>query len=174
MARLCYGYAAAREELEWLVRLVSGVRTVRSEMDIAPSKLTQIMLRDANSVTLANSVTWSESIKRMARASEVVPLDGPMPPGSAQVVVDEATVVLPLAGIIDLGAERARLDKDRTKALAEADKVLRKLDNADFVSRAKPEVVEENRERLAAHQAEAARLAAALARITPVEEPMSV
>ena len=166
--------AAAREELEWLVRLVSGVRTVRSEMDIAPSKLTQIMLRDANSVTLANSVTWSESIKRMARASEVVPLDGPMPPGSAQVVVDEATVVLPLAGIIDLGAERARLDKDRTKALAEADKVLRKLDNADFVSRAKPEVVEENRDRLAAHQAEAARLAAALARITPVEEPMSV
>ena len=166
--------AAAREELEWLVRLVSGVRTVRSEMDIAPSKLTPIMLRDANSVTLANAATWSESIQRMARASEVGPLNGPMPPGSAQVVVDEATVVLPLAGVIDLGAERARLDKDRTKALAEADKVLRKLDNADFVSRAKPEVVEENRERLAAHQAEAARLAAAITRITPAEEPMSV
>ena len=159
--------AAARGELGWLVRLVSEVRTVRSEMDIAPSKLTPILLRDASPVTLANAATWTGSIQRMARASEIRALDGPMPPDSAQIVVDEATVVLPLAGIIDLGAERARLEKERQKSLAEADKVVRKLDNADFVSRAKPEVVEENRERLAAHQAEAARLAAALARITP-------
>ena len=107
----------------------------------------------------------------MARASEIRALDGPMPPDSAQIVVDEATVVLPLAGIIDLGAERARLEKERQKSLAEADKVVRKLDNADFVSRAKPEVVEENRERLAAHQAEAARLAAALARIASSPSP---
>ncbi len=158
---------AARQELEWLVRLVSEVRTVRSEMDIAPSKLTPILLRDATPATLANAATWSGSIQRMARASEIKALDGPMPPDSAQIVVDEATVVLPLTGIIDLDAERARLGRERQKSLAEADKVVRKLDNADFVSRAKPEVVEENRGRLAAHQAEAARLAAALARIAP-------
>ena len=161
---------AARDELEWLVRLVSEVRAVRSEMDIAPSKLTQIKLRDASPVTLANAATWTESIQRMARASEIGPLIGPMPPDSVQIVVGEATVVLPLAGVIDLAAERARLDRDRGKALAEADKVQRKLGNADFVSRAKPEVVEENRERLAAHLAEAARLAAAIARISPSPE----
>ena len=157
---------AARAELDWLVRLVSEVRTVRSEMNVAPSALTPILLRDATPETVARAAAWTEAIRRMARATEIKPLDGPMPDGSAQVVVDEATVLLPLAGIIDLDAERARLDKDRQKALAEADKVTRKLDNADFVSRAKPEVVEENRERLAAHQAEAARLAAALARIS--------
>jgi valyl-tRNA synthetase len=158
---------AARAELDWVVRLVSEVRTARSEMNIAPSALAPILLRDAGPATLARAAAWTDSIRRMARATEIRALDGPMPPGSAQVVVDEATVVLPLAGIIDLDAERARLDKDRLKALAEADKVVRKLDNADFVGRAKPEVVEENRERLAAHRAEAARLAAALARITP-------
>ena len=89
-----------------------------------------------------------------------------MPGGSAQVVVDEATVVLPLAGLIDIEAERRRLEKDKAKAEAEAEKVRRKLANADFVARAKPEVVEENRERLAAHEAEAARLAAAVGRIS--------
>ncbi len=158
---------AARAELDWVVRLVSEVRTARSEMNVAPSALAPILLRDAGPATLARAAAWTDSIRRMARATEIRALDGPMPPGSAQVVVDEATVVLPLAGIIDLDAERARLDKDRLKALAEADKVVRKLDNADFVGRAKPEVVEENRERLAAHRAEAARLAAALARIMP-------
>jgi valyl-tRNA synthetase len=89
-----------------------------------------------------------------------------MPEGSAQVMVDEATVVLPLAGIIDLTAERARLEKDRAKAEAEAEKVRRKLANADFVARAKPEVVEENRERLAAFEAEVARITAAIGRIS--------
>jgi valyl-tRNA synthetase len=88
-----------------------------------------------------------------------------MPAGSVQAVLDEATVVLPLAGLIDVAAERKRLAAGRDKALAEGHKVAVKLANADFVSRAKPDVVEENRGRLAAFQAEAARLAAALARI---------
>ncbi len=156
---------AARAELDWVVRLIGEVRTVRSEMNIAPSILTPILLRDAQPGTLARAERWTESIHRMARASNVGPLDGPLPPGSAQVVVDEATVVLPLAGVIDLAAERARLAKERAKALAEADKVMRKLENAEFVAKARPEVVEENRERLAAFQHDAARIEAAMARI---------
>ena len=157
---------SARDELDWVVRLIGEVRTVRSEMNIAPSTLTPILLRDARPETLARAARWSESIHRMARASEVAPLDGPLPPGSAQIVVDEATVVLPLAGVIDLAVERIRLTKERSKALAEADKVLRKLDNAEFVAKARPEVVEENRDRLAAFQHDVARIEAAMARIT--------
>jgi len=157
----------ARSELDWVVRLIGEVRTVRSEMNIAPSVLTPVLLRDAEPETLARAQRWAESIHRMARASTVGPLDGPLPPGSAQVVVDEATVVLPLAGVIDLDVERARLAKERAKALAEADKVMRKLDNAEFVAKARPEVVEENRDRLAAFQHEAARIKAAMARIAP-------
>ncbi len=101
----------------------------------------------------------------MARASEFGPLVGDIARGSAQAVLDEATIVIPLLGLIDLDAERARLTKDRAKAEKEAETVLRKLDNADFIARAKPEVVEENRERLKTAQDEMARLDAALARI---------
>ncbi len=157
--------AAARDELDWVVRLVGEVRAVRAEMNVAPSALAPVLLRDARPENLARAQTWSEAIRRMARASEVGPLLGSMPSGSAQAVVDEATVVIPLAGLIDLDAERKRLEKDRGKALAEAEKVSRKLENADFVARAKPEVVEENRERLAGFEAEAARLTAAIERI---------
>ena len=156
---------AARAELDWVVRLISGVRTVRSEMNVPPSALTPILLQGATDATMDRAAAWHEALARMGRASKVERLDGGMPLGSAQLVIDEATIVLPLAGTIDLAAERARLEKDQAKALAEADKVIRKLDNADFVARAKPEIVEENRERLAAHQAEAARLASAIARI---------
>ncbi|MGI4951949.1 MAG: valine--tRNA ligase [Janthinobacterium lividum] len=157
--------AAAREELDWLVRLISAVRTARAEMNVAPSLLTPILLQGASAATLARAASWPEALARMGRASSVEPLAGALPGGSVQLIVDEATVVLPLAGLIDLAAERARLEKDRAKAEAEADKVRRKLGNADFVARAKPEVVEENRERLLAHEAEAARLSAAMARI---------
>ena len=88
-----------------------------------------------------------------------------MPKGSAQAVLDEATVVLPLADVIDLGAERARLAKERDRTAGDARKIAQKLENADFVRRAPEDVVEENRERLATAQAEIARLEAALQRI---------
>ena len=159
------GAEAARAELDWLVRMVSAVRTVRSEMNVPPSALAPILLQGASADTLRYAARWPEVLGRMGRASRVEALEGALPPGSAQVVVDEATAVIPLAGIIDLGAERARLQKDRAKAEAEAEKVRRKLANADFVARAKPDVVEENRERLRGHEAEAARLAAAIGRI---------
>jgi valyl-tRNA synthetase len=103
----------------------------------------------------------------LARVSDLGPLDGTIPQGAAQSVLDEATLVLPLAGVIDLDAERARLARDVGRAEEEVEKLVRKLDNADFVNRAKPEVVEENRERLAAARAQLARLKAALQRITP-------
>jgi valyl-tRNA synthetase len=125
-----------------------------------------VLLRDAPAGVMARAERWMEAIRRMARASEVRALDGAMPEGSAQAVLDEATVVLPLAGLIDLTVERNRLAGARDKALAEAEKMARKLANPEFVARAKPEVVEENRERLAAFQAEAARLEEALGRIS--------
>jgi valyl-tRNA synthetase len=134
-------------------------------MNVPPSAMAPVLLRDASSETMARAERWMDAIRRLARASEVRALDGAMPAGSAQAVLDEATVVLPLSGLIDLAAERKRLIGARDKALAEADKVSRKLANEDFVARAKPEVVEENRERLAAFQTEAARLEAALGRI---------
>ena len=157
--------AAARTELDWVVRLIGEVRGVRAEMNVPPSARAPILLRDAAPETLARAGRWMEAIRRLARASEVTALAGEMPRGSAQAVLDEATVVLPLTEVIDLGAERARLAKELDKAAGEARKVAQKLGNAEFVHRAPEEVVEENRERLATAEAEVARLEAALARI---------
>ena len=156
---------AARAELDWIVGLITEVRGVRSEMRVPPSILAPILLRDADAEALARAARWEDTIRRMARASEVRPLEGEAPAGSAQAVLGPITIVLPLAGLIDLGAERVRLEKERAKALEEARKVQAKLSNESFVSRAKPEVVEENRERLAGFTAEAARLEAALGRL---------
>jgi valyl-tRNA synthetase len=154
--------AAAREELDWVVRLVGAVRSVRTAMNVPPGAQVPILLRDAAPETLARAERWIEPIRRLARGSEVGALSGEMPKGAAQAVVDEATVVLPLAGTIDLDAERVRLTRERDKAAAEAAKLAKKLDNADFVARAPEDVVAENRERLAGFHAEVARLEAAL------------
>jgi valyl-tRNA synthetase len=156
---------AAREELDWLVTLVGEVRGARAEMNVPPSVTVPLLLQGASGATLARAGRWIDAIRRMARATEVKPLDGAAPKGVAQVVVGEATVMLPLGDVIDLAAERARIAKARGAAEGEAKKIKAKLGNADFVARAPEEVVEENRERLAAAEAEMARLDAALARI---------
>jgi valyl-tRNA synthetase len=127
--------------------------------------LDPILLRDTDAETLGRVARWIDAIRRLARASEVSPFAGDVPRGSAQAVLGGITIVLPLAELIDLSAERARLEKERARALDEAAKVAAKLANESFVSRAKPEVVQENRDRLAAFKAEAERLEAALARL---------
>jgi valyl-tRNA synthetase len=159
------GAEAARAELDWIVALIGEVRAVRSEMRVPPSVLAPILLRDTDAEVLGRVARWIDAIRRLARASEVSPFAGDVPRGSAQAVLGGITIVLPLAELIDLSAERARLEKERARALDEAAKVAAKLANESFVSRAKPEVVQENRDRLAAFKAEAERLEAALARL---------
>ncbi len=157
--------APARSELDWVVRLIGEVRTVRAEMNVPPSLRAPVLLKDAAPDSIARGRRWEEAIARLARADTFGPLPGDVPQGSAQAVLDEATIVLPLAGLIDLAAERARLEKEAAKAWREAETLERKLANVDFVARADPEVVAETRDRLESARAEVARLQAALARI---------
>jgi len=164
-AAMVEGAAEARAELDWVVRLVSEIRTVRSEMNVAPSITVPLLLSGASGETLGRAARWADAIRRLGRATEIRALDGEAPRGAVQAVVGEATVMLPLADVIDLGAERARLAKERARVAGEAQKIEAKLGNETFVSRAPEEVVEENRERLAAAQVEMARLDAAMARI---------
>jgi valyl-tRNA synthetase len=157
---------AAAAEVSWVVRLISEIRTVRSEMNVPPSIKSPVLLQDAAPASLARAHAWSEAISRMARASEVSVLSGELPRGAAQIVLGEATIILPLAGIIDLDAERARLAAARAKAEAELAKVAQKLANHDFVSRAPEAILEEHRERRENFAEDVVRLDAALARIT--------
>jgi valyl-tRNA synthetase len=155
----------AREEIGWLIRFITAIRTVRAEMNIPPSTKIPVYLRDAAPITLARAKTWENAAGRLARAAAIETAPDPVPQGAAQIVLDEATLILPLAGLIDLAAERARLERERQRAADEIEKVVKKFQNADFVARAKPEVVEENRERERTGRLEVARLDAALARL---------
>jgi valyl-tRNA synthetase len=157
--------AAAQAEVSWVVRLISEIRTVRSEMNIPPAAKSAVLLAGAAPETLARAARWQEAIFRMARASEIGPLAGDVPKGSAQAVVGETTIILPLAELIDLDAERARLASARAKAAAELDKVEKKLANAEFVQRAPEAIIAENHERQDNFKSEIARLDAALGRI---------
>jgi valyl-tRNA synthetase len=134
-------------------------------MNVPPSKPSPVLLQGASAEMLGRVDRWMDAIRRLARASDVLPLGGDMPKESAQAVLEEVTIVLPLEGLIDIAAERARLAKERDKLVVDAKKTSQKLGNADFVSRAPEEVVMENRERLAAAESEIARLQAALDRL---------
>jgi valyl-tRNA synthetase len=163
------GADAARTELDWVVRLVSEVRSVRSQWRVPPSAPIPVLLRDARPETLARAGRWEEAVRRLARAAGIEPLAGKLPPGAVQIVLDEATAVLPLGDVVDLAAERARLSREQGKAEAEAAKLRQKLANPGFTGRADPAVIEETRERLAAADGEAARIAEALARLAVAE-----
>jgi valyl-tRNA synthetase len=154
----------ADAELGWVMELVSQVRSIRSELNVPPGARLPLTLVGAGADTLARVDRNREALQMLARATSIEAGDA-LPAGSVPVVLGEATVAIPVAGLIDLATERARLAKEISGFETEAEKVRKKLGNADFISRAKPEVVEENRTRLVDNEAGAAKLRAALARL---------
>jgi valyl-tRNA synthetase len=156
--------AGAAQEIDWLIRLVSEVRAARSELNVPPGARLPLHVRDAGATTVERLARQAAALGRMARV-EAISHD-PAPEGGAiQIVVDEATYMLPLAGAIDLDAERARIAKAIEAAAKERDSLAGRLSNPSFVERAKPEAVEKARADHAEKAAEAERLQAALARL---------
>jgi len=153
---------AAEAEIDWLIRLVGDVRAARTELNVPPGARLPLHVRDANSETQARIVRQQQALSRLARVELA---EGEAEGGAAQVVIDEATYVLPLEGVIDLAAERARLTKGIAAAEKERDGLAGRLGNPSFVERAKPEAVEKARADHADKAAEAERLGAALARL---------
>ncbi len=155
--------AEASKEIDWLIKLVSEIRAARNELTIAPGTRMAMHVRDASSDTQARLEKQGAALARLARVDSVM---GQAPAGgAAQIVVDEATFVLPLEGVIDLDAERARLTKGIAAAEKERDSLAARLNNPSFVERAKPEAIEKARADHAEKSAEAERLTAALARL---------
>ncbi len=152
----------ASREVDWLIRLVGEIRTARNELNVPPGARLPLHVRDANAATLARLERQAPALARLARVTHA---EGEATGGAAQVVVDEATFVLPLEGVIDLDAERTRLTKAIAAAEKERDGLAGRLGNASFVERAKPEAVEKAKADHADKAAEAARLQAALGRL---------
>ncbi len=159
----------AEAEMDWVVRLIAQVRAVRVEMNVPPGARIPLLIKDAGESTCQRIERHRDIISSLARLESVAPLEGgvngAVPKGSAQVVLDEATVVLPLAGVIDVEKEKARLEKEIEKMAREIGKLASKLANESFLAKAPEDVVEENRARLGETRAARAKLEEALGRL---------
>ncbi|MDX3899414.1 MAG: valine--tRNA ligase [Sphingobium sp.] len=156
--------AMAGQEIDWLIRLVSAVRAARTELNVPPGAKMSAHVRDADETTRARIGRQAGALARLARI-EALSFDPAPAGGAAQVVVDEATFALPLEGVIDLDAEKARLAKGLAAAEKERDSLGNRLSNQAFVEKAKPEAIAKAREDHAEKSAEADRLKAALDRL---------
>jgi len=150
--------AEAEAEMDWVERLISSVRAVRSEMNVEPKAKLNLLLKDASAETLARLDAHKDLIHRMARIETSGPLTGEVEKGAVSTVLDEATLVLPMSGIIDVDSERARLEKEIGKLAAEIIKYEKKLSNQGFLAKAPEAVVAEQRERLETLKSDRAKL----------------
>jgi valyl-tRNA synthetase len=152
---------AAAAEIDWLIRLIDGVRAARSALNVPAGAKIAMIANGGNAETAARLARHADPIKRLARI-ETMTENQAAPQGSARIVIDEATFVLPLADVIDIAKEKQRLGKEREKALAEIAKIDAKLADTTFMARAPQAVVDEQHERRATQTQLAERLADAL------------
>lgn len=140
--RVAIETSVAAGEIDWLIRVVVAIRSARSDLNVPAGGKFQVKVQDADPQTLDKIMRHNNQLVRQANLESIAPLSGALPKGSAQVVVDEVTYVLPLEGLIDIAAEKARLQKAIEKAEAAIAKVDKQLSNANFVSKAPAEAIE--------------------------------
>lgn len=156
---------AAQDDVNWLIKTISAVRTARSESNVPAGAKMSGLAVGANNETLQRFNAFSPVLRRMARLEQVDSASEAPEGAAVQVILGETTLILPLDGVIDFDAERARLKKSIEKAEKDAASILGRLSNEKFIAKAPDAVVAENHEKLAAHQADAEKLKAALARL---------
>jgi valyl-tRNA synthetase len=156
--------AAADEEINWLVSLVTEIRSSRAELNVPPGAKLPFAVVNPTAEAWARFDRHRDLIGSLARLSDVSRADT-APEGSIIVVAGQATAALSLAGVIDVTAEVARLSKEIAQAESDIGHVMKKLGNPNFVERAAPAVIEEQRAKLAEAEGTKARLEAALGRL---------
>ncbi|MGH6789050.1 MAG: class I tRNA ligase family protein, partial [Pseudolabrys sp.] len=152
----------AEAEIGWVIDLITAIRSVRAEMNITAQ--IPLVLAGVSAETNARAERWAEFIKRLARVSEISSVAS-APQGAVQLLVRGEVAALPLKGVIDLAAERARLAKEMQKADADIARSDAKLNNPKFMERAAEEVVEEEKEKREEAVARKAKIAEALERL---------
>jgi len=154
--------------LDWLVKFISSIRAVRAEMNVPPGARVPLLIKGAGAETKRRLATHRDSILTLARAASLDVVADAASQGAVQVVVDEATILLPLADVIDLDQEKTRLAKEIAKLTGDIEKVEKKLGNPEFIAKAPSEVVEEQRDRLGEWVAARSKLSDALERFSAV------
>ena len=141
---------AAEAQTEWLKAVITGIRTIRGEANIKPSQEIPLLLQGGEAKDRDNATQAENMLARLANVTSIEWLgDDAEPPLNALSLVSELKVMVPLAGLIDLGAERARIGKEVGKAQQELEKIEKKLGNESFVAKAPEAVVAKERNRAA-------------------------
>ena len=158
--------AAVDAEMAWVMAFILGIRQIRGEMDIPPSRRFDVLLSGADATDLARLGRSSHLIERLANVSgtRVLETDATQPE-SAVALVGSLRLLVPLAGLIDVNAEIARIEKRLVKAEAERAKAHAKLSNGNFATQAPAAVVEQERARLAGFERDCAALTDNLAKL---------
>ncbi len=154
--------AEAESEIGWVVDLISEIRSLRAEMNLNVE--TELLLIGADAGLQTRATRWEETIRKLARQSKIGFAEA-APKSSAQIIVRGGVVAIPLEGVIDLGAEKARLAKEIGKLEGEVKKVDAKLANPGFLAKADEDVIEEHKERRDEAQARIEKLTAAMGRL---------
>jgi len=135
----------AESEMEWVMQFILGIRQIRGEMDISPGKPLPVLLENSTADDLELAERHKGLIDRVGRVESVRPLEiDEKSPKSASVLLGDMTILVPLKGLIDVEAERVRLEKKQAGAKADLEKVEVKLGNVEFMSKAPTVVVTKN------------------------------
>jgi valyl-tRNA synthetase len=137
---------ASQDEMNWVVRLITEIRSVRADMNVPAAAQIKMHLKGASAANTARLEKYNDIIRRLARLETAVTNNDTPPKGSVQIVLDEATIVLPIADVVDIDQERARLRKEIDKVTANIEKINKMLNNPGFIAKAPEEVVEEQKE----------------------------
>jgi valyl-tRNA synthetase len=155
---------AALAEVDWVIRLITAIRSTRSDLNVPAGAKVPLTLVGASGETAKRLETYKALVERLARV-ENVQLSAEAPKGAVRIVMDEATACLDIASLIDLKAEIARLEKEVARLRGEIDGIDKKLANEQFVAKAPPEVIEEQHSRRAAAEAAVVKLSDALVQL---------
>ena len=159
--------AAASEEISWVIALIDAIRSARAQMNVpagAKVPLVQVAISQAGEAALAANMA---QIQQMARIIEITQVPE-MPKGAITITAPQATFGLPLADIIDVAAEKMRLEKSMGKLAKELGGLRGRLNNPKFAISAPPEVLAETQANLEAREEEEAKIATALARLEEI------
>jgi valyl-tRNA synthetase len=159
--------ADAVADIEWLKQFILGVRQIRGEMDISPGKSLPVILQNASADDLRRAEDHAMLLQHVGRVESVTALAvGEEPPASATALLDELRLLVPMKGIIDVDAERQRLEKQRDKVDVELQRARGKLGNPNFVNNAPPDVVTQEKQRESEFERQIAQLSEQLDRLS--------
>ncbi|ASR43532.1 valine--tRNA ligase [Xanthomonas citri pv. mangiferaeindicae] len=163
-AQAVAAYSKADADVEWLKQMVSALRRIRSELGVSPSRQIVLLTREDHPLSTERLRRFDSQLRSLVRLERIDRLEGDPPP-AATALVGEFALYVPLEGLVDLDAERTRLDKELKRVEGELAKCHGKLSNETFVKNAPMTVVEQERQRLADWTAQRDALAAQRARL---------